>query len=308
MAAPSGTPCAAASPCQVATCDAATGQCITSPAANGTPCSDGNACTQSDTCGGGVCQPGSPVVCGGAGSCQGTGVCNPATGQCSSPALPNGTACDDGNACTMNDGCQNGSCVAGTSVKCLAASACHDAGVCNPSTGQCSSPAKTNGAACDDANACTQGDSCQSGACKAGAPVVCQAADACHTAGTCNPATGLCSQPQKANGSSCEDGNPCTLVDSCQAGACIGGDVKDCTSGKVCISGSCNPNGGGTFGPPLCDQAVIPGFCIINGKECVTGGAQSNTSPCDVCAPSKNQLGWTKCIKGSGLHCPGCIF
>ncbi|RYZ44383.1 MAG: LamG domain-containing protein, partial [Myxococcaceae bacterium] len=42
--------------------------------------------------------------------------CNPATGQCSNPAAPNGTACSDGNACTQPDSCQEGVCTGGPIV------------------------------------------------------------------------------------------------------------------------------------------------------------------------------------------------
>ena len=51
--------------------------------------------------------------------------------------------------------------------------------------------------------------------------VVCTASDQCHVAGTCNPSTGICSNPNKADGSSCSDGNPCT-VDACSGGVCVG--------------------------------------------------------------------------------------
>ena len=54
-------------------------------------------------------------------------------------------------------------------------------------------------------------------------PVTCTAQDQCHTAGTCNPASGSCSNPLKANGATCDDGNACTTGDACQAGACAPG-------------------------------------------------------------------------------------
>src|SRR5207247_9283742 len=97
--------------------------------------------------------------------CQDADNGNPATGQCSSPPKPNGTACNDGNACTTADSCQNGVCVGATPVTCTAIDQCHESGSCNPSTGQCSSPMKSNGAACDDGNVCTSGETCQGGVC-----------------------------------------------------------------------------------------------------------------------------------------------
>jgi hypothetical protein len=85
--------------------------------------------------------------------------------------------------------------------------------VCDPGTGSCSNPAKTDATACDDGSACTQTDACQAGTCAGGNPVVCTASDQCHDAGACNPSTGACSNPAKANGTACNDGNACTALD-----------------------------------------------------------------------------------------------
>src|SRR5438128_12329757 len=107
-----------------------------------------------------------------------------------------------------------GLCVGMNPVVCTALDQCHTAGTCSPSTGTCSNPNAANGTACSDGNACTQSDSCQNGTCTGSNPVVCTALDQCHDVGTCNTATGICSQPAKANGSTCNDGNACTQSDS----------------------------------------------------------------------------------------------
>src|SRR5581483_11754008 len=170
---------------------------------NGTPCTDGNACTQTDTCQGGVCTGSNAVVCTASDQCHDAGTCNPLSGQCSNPAKPDGSACNDGSACTQTDTCTAGSCGGGNPIVCTASDQCHDAGVCNPLNGQCSNPAKPDGSACSDGSACTQTDTCQSGTCSGTNPVVCTALDQCHDVGTCNPGTGQCSNPAKANGSAC---------------------------------------------------------------------------------------------------------
>ena len=77
------------------------------------------------------------------------------------------------------------------------------------------------GAACDDLSLCTLGDSCGSGVC-AGTPVACTALDQCHVVGTCDAATGTCSNPAAPEGSECSDGNSCTTADVCHAGSCAG--------------------------------------------------------------------------------------
>src|SRR5439155_672341 len=150
------------------------------------------------------------------------------TGACSNPAKSNGAPCDDGNDCTQSDTCQAGACVGTNPVVCATSDERRVAGACNPATGPCSKPDKSNGAPCDDGNACTQSDTCQAGACVGTSPVVCTASDQCHSAGTCNPATGACSNPVKSNGAPCDDGNACTQSDTCQAGACVGTNPVVC--------------------------------------------------------------------------------
>src|SRR5207253_3254947 len=166
--------------------------------------------------------------------------CDPATGTCSNPAKANGSTCNDGNACTQTDTCQSGVCTGSNPVACTASDQCHTAGTCDPATGTCSNPAKANGSACNDGNACTQTDTCQSGVCTGSNPVACTAPDQRHTARTCDPATGTCSNPAKANGSTCNDGNPCTQTDTCQSGVCSGGNPVVCTASDRCaVAGTC---------------------------------------------------------------------
>jgi hypothetical protein len=63
--------------------------------------------------------------------------------------------------------------------------------------------------------------------------VVCGPLDECHTAGVCNPVTGMCTNPTKANGSTCSDGDACTLDDACTAGSCVSGPVVACDDGNA---------------------------------------------------------------------------
>lgn len=64
------------------------------------------------------------------------------------------------------------------------------------------------------------------GAC---ANVTCSASGPCHGVGTCDPATGLCSNPILPNGTPCDDGTTCTTADTCQAGICTGTATKSCS-------------------------------------------------------------------------------
>src|SRR5262249_61033855 len=102
--------------------------------------------------------------------------------------------------------------------------------------------ATVNGHTCTDANPCTQTDTCQAGACVGATPVVCTPTDQCHDVGVCAPATGICSNPAKTNGTTCTDGNLCTQIDTCQAGLCVGANPVVCTASDHCHdAGVCAP-------------------------------------------------------------------
>jgi hypothetical protein len=156
-------------------------------------------------------------------ACTPTNPCR-ASGDPTATCVPNTTT---GYTCTCDSGfifngvtCTQDLCAA---VTCTASDQCHVAGTCNPATGICSNPIRADGTACNDGNACTQTDTCQNGACVGSNPVVCPATNQCHVAGTCNPATGQCSNAQVvADGTACHD-DPCTTGSVCTAGACGGG-------------------------------------------------------------------------------------
>jgi hypothetical protein len=80
---------------------------------------------------------------------------------------------------------------------------CHSVGTCDANTGACSNPPKDDGTACSDGNACTLADTCSGGTCTAGNPVACEPSDGCHDPGTCDKATGSCSNPVNPNGPAC---------------------------------------------------------------------------------------------------------
>lgn len=201
----------------------------------GNPCGDGETCEAGECVGGDVCgdgQIGPSETCDGA---------NLGGESCVSLGFTGGTlACAgdcqsyDTSGCTDQGLCEG--------VTCTQQDQCHDIGVCNPETGNCSNPPKLDNTPCNDGSACTQSDTCQAGVCVGGAPVVCTALDECHDAGTCSPATGNCSNPQKPDGSPCSSGTcaggVCTCQPSCAPGSC---DVDDgcggicgCSGGQIC--------------------------------------------------------------------------
>ena len=268
-----GTPvtCTALDQCHTAgTCNPATGVCSNPNKMNGTTCDNG-LCTTGETCQSGTCT-GTPVTCTALDQCHTVGTCNPATGVCSNPNKTNGTTCDNG-LCTTGETCQSGTCT-GTPVTCTALDQCHTAGTCNPATGVCSNPNKTNGTTCDN-GLCTTGETCQSGTCT-GTPVTCTALDQCHTVGTCNPATGVCSNPNKTDGTTCDNGL-CTTGETCQSGTCTGTPVT-CTAPDQCHTvGTCNPATGVCSNPNKTDGTTCDNGLCTTGETCQTGACTGGT-------------------------------
>lgn len=268
--------CAALDQCHDAgTCNAATGACSNPNKMDGSACSDGNACTQTDACMAGTCVGANPKVCLPLDQCHDFGTCDAATGMCSNPALADGSTCNDGNACTQTDACMAGACVGANPKPCLPVDQCHDFGTCDSATGACSSPVLADGTACSDGNACTQMDTCNAGACVGANPKVCLPTDQCHDFGTCDAATGMCSNPALADGSTCNDGDACTQTDTCNAGVCQGANAVTCAGDECHDAGTCNATSGVCDNPAKADGTPCKGGLCKAGtcEQTGTGGA-----------------------------------
>jgi hypothetical protein len=235
-----------------ATCGAA-GDCLSGF------CVDGVCC--SSACDGGVCD-----ACSSAAGATADGDCE----------LLTGTPCDDGDGCTQVDTCNAGACAGTSPVVCAALDDCHEAGICDPATGACDSPVKPDGSTCDDGNACSKADACQAGACVGADPVICPVINQCHEAGVCDPATGLCNLPAKADGSPCDDGKACTAGDTCEGGECKSG-AANCPAPNAChADGICDLISGMCVNEALPDGTPCPGGACAGG-EC-SGSTEASGS------------------------------
>lgn len=136
-----------------------------------------------------------------------------------------------------------------------------------------------NTAPCNDSNACTRTDVCGGGRCNGTDPVVCTAADQCHDAGTCDPSTGVCDNPNAPDGRPCMDNDACTQVDSCHNGSCVGASPVECPGQECDQPGVCDPQTGMCSEPTgcLCGNGVID-----PGEECDDGNRTSG----DGCSAS----------------------
>lgn len=262
---------------------------------NTNSCNDENGCTLNDRCILGECigelkdcNDGNPCTHD---SCQfGSGLC--INSQHFGP-------CDDGNACTVSDSCATGECK-GVARNCNDNNPCTDDS-CDPAIG-CLNVPNTN--SCNDNDSCTLNDMCVAGVC-AGTPMNCDDGDSC-TEDWCSG--GICRHQPYPDGTSCDDGNDCTLIDRCSLGRCIGTGVRDCNDNNPCTVDACVEGQGCVHTPTVCDDGnictantcdpaigcvypPIPGNCDDNdlctlNDQCVNGvctGTPKNCSDGDPC-------------------------
>jgi hypothetical protein len=150
---------------------------------------------------------------------------------------------------------------------------------------------------CDDSVDCTD-DTCSGtfGCQHTTNYALCNDGNVC-TADSCDQGTGDCiHNPIPHNGDSCDDGDLCTVVDTCDDGTC-GGTAKDCSSlDDQCNVGICDTETGDCIedtttlhGDP-CDDGVQctvddtcnKGTCDSTAKDCSSLNDQCNVGICDT--------------------------
>jgi len=117
-----------------------------------------------------------------------------------------------------------------------------------------------NGTPCDDRNACTASSACQGETCVSGAEVVaCDPTPGQCETGLCHPGTGECvGRLPVEDGTLCDDGEPCTRLDTCVAGVCAATERVRCDDGSHCTDDVCRDGEGCTYTP-------LPGRCGVPG-------------------------------------------
>ena len=155
--------------------------------------------------------------------------CNLTTGLCDA-GYADGVICDDGNQCTQGERCAERRLRRRHATKLPSSGSVprrrrmHERRVLQP--------AETGRHGVQQSERVHATDTCQNGMCIGSSPMTCAAINQCHDAGTCNTATGVCSTPIKANGTTCNDQNACSRTDTCQNGACTGGNPVDVHSAR----------------------------------------------------------------------------
>ena len=290
--------CLDGDPCTDDACDPALG-CLHLP--TDATCSDGLVCTVGDTCTQGVCLPGSVTSCDDDDVCT-DDYCDATTG-CHHTF--NTAPCTDGDACTLGDTCGGGVCAPGSATPdCDDGNAC-TADACDPASG-CTNGHLT-GTPCDDGTVCISGEICGDGVCLAGTVTVDCADDLPCYAHTCDAVEGC--QYTLLPPAGCDDGQACTIFDTCVGGICTPGFTMQCDDGKVCTNDVCQgllgcahpaaTNGTACNDGVFCttEDACTDGVCAgVEGKKCDDGFACTY----DTCDPFN---GCSHLIAADGTAC-----
>jgi Dictyostelium (slime mold) repeat len=234
-------------------------------------CSDGDACTM-DTCSfvyGVGCEFFST-----ASLCDDSDVCTVDSCSPSAGCVYTSTAslCDDGDACTADSCSPSTGCVYAST-----GSGCNDGNPCTDDSCDASSGCvyTDNTVACDDGDPCTLNDVCSGGVCS-GVPKNCSDGDVC-TGNTCEASSGACVPIY--NAIPCDDGDACTLSDTCDNGTCVG-VPKNCSDGNVCTDEVCSQPSGvctATNNTVACDD----GDPSTLGDVCEDGECAGIPAACD---------------------------
>lgn len=186
-------------------------------------CDDATPCAKGQ-CVDGVCCATTATTCGPCQACNVPG----AEGTCA----PKEGTCDDGDTCTTSDHCEMGACV-GSPLLCVSPGECQIGLGCDGTQGCLYGPLPDGTACAGSTNMCDPAvfdpSTCLASMCLGGAcvknlcfGVTCPAGDACHAAGVCDRSSGQCSAEALPDGTACDDQDPATSGDRCQAGVCVG--------------------------------------------------------------------------------------
>lgn len=273
-----------------------------SNASAGASCADGNVCNGNETCDGkGACQAGVGPNCNDNDPCT-SDSCHAVNG-CQHASASAGTACNDQDACTAGDACNGAGACKGSPLDCVppapqcasaSVSVKYTGGTCT--NGKCEfTETKTKCAnGCGTAGLCN-GDPCDGLACDS-PPSSCS-----YFTGICKE--GTCDYDPKPVGAACDDEDPCTALDACDAvqgcagipvqcntppapscvdadtsrsykavGACKAGDCSYEYADQKCKAG-CSPRTGLCENDPCGDVSCDspPGACYAEVGTCNDG-------------------------------------
>lgn len=241
------------------------------------PCDDNDSCTENDVCVPAfhTCQ-GTPITCPASTNQCETVQCS--GGQCLPSSVIDNTPCDDGHYCTTGEVCLSGTCQAAQYRDCSGLDTQCTIHQCDELTSSCVAINVPSGTECvASASVCAGVGMCDgSGNCGLGASLSCPNLDQCSIH-SCNATYGCVSQ--SLTGSSCDDGNVCTLGDTCSA-------HEYCTPGSTYLN--CNDNDKTTA--DYCDASLgcqydtlsNSGFCVF-AADCSDSVCRSVSCVANTC-------------------------
>jgi subtilisin-like proprotein convertase family protein len=254
--------------CTADSCDEAGDVCDHAPVADGTVCDDSLYCSVGDVCNAGTCS-GSARDCGDANVCTADS-CNEVADECANIPVADGAACDDGAFCNVGENCVGGICGGGQARNCSDGNEC-TTDSCDEVGGTCLNNNVADGTACDDSAFCTVGEVCTTGVCGGGGPTDCDDGNVC-TNDVCDETNDVCDHPAEADGLICDDGEYCTISDSCSAGACVGGGSRVCGDANPCTVDTCDEVGNSCVNTDLADGTACDDGAYCNlGETCTAG-------------------------------------
>jgi hypothetical protein len=252
-------------------------------------CLDGDACTIGDHCEAGVCI-GMAIQCDDSDPCT-DDACD-GLGGCSHSL--NEAECDDEDPCTVADRCAEGVC-GGVVVPCD----CQETADCG---------ALEDGDLCNGVLYCDKLEWPFECRVNGDTLIVCpepEGMDGPCLAAACDADSGECSLVAAAEGAPCDDGDPCTLADSCVEGACTGGPTPICKDDNLCTDDGCEAGVGCSFTPnslPCNDGDVCTTEDVCAGGACV-GGAALSCDDGDLCNGAESCDSNIGCEAGEPLDC-----
>jgi len=309
-------------------CWKAAGQCLQggcnyTKIDEGSTCDDGSVCTIGESCdASGQCSSGTPISCAALSSyCldpntlieYNTGTCDDLLGCQPAPKAPKDCpwGCNSSTLSCNSYPCGTNTCTTPPTNGCYSGAA----GTCQ-TDGSCVYPFNPGGTSCEDGNKCTTGEACDTiGDCLGGTAVPVDDGNPC-TVDACDPVTGTLSHTAMTVGSSCDDGDLCNGLATCQVVSgqidCVNGTPVSCTTpsagGCYAATGTCEPSTG------ICSYAFLTQGTTCNDANLCTVADQCNgmgscggsTKPCadyHVCADTgTSRLYWSgTCDPSNGV-------